>query len=173
MKSHIRIYGLAAVLLSLWCIGIISVPLLKQSGWMQTADVLYSFFSRVCHQDDARSFHIDGEKIGVCIRCSGIYFGFLIGLISLPLSHILRRKNFPAVGFFFFAVIPMAVDVVLNTAGIHSCTPVTRTVTGALFGISMAWFIFPIFIEACVQLFTRNNIRSLDTGAVQYVRKTQ
>ncbi len=173
MKSYVRIYSLFTILILLWCIGILAVPLLKHAGWTQTADVLYSFFSRVCHQDDARSFHIEGEKVGVCIRCSGIYFGFLLGLIALPFSHLLRQKNFPPMGFFIFAVVPMAIDVILNTAGIHACTPMTRTITGALFGMSMAWFIFPIFVEACSQLFSRNNNHSLDSGAVQYVRKTQ
>jgi len=173
MKSHVRLYRFFTVLISLWCIGIFAAPLLKHAGWTQGADMLYSFFSHVCHQDDARSFHIEGEKIGVCIRCSGIYLGFLSGLIAMPLLRILNRKNFPAIGFFLVAVIPLTIDVVLSVAGIHTGTPLTRLITGVLFGISMAWFVIPIFIEAYSQLYTRNNNRSSDPGAVQYVRKTQ
>jgi len=173
MKSHVRLYRFFTVLISLWCIGIFAAPLLKHAGWTQGADMLYSFFSHVCHQDDARSFHIEGEKIGVCIRCSAIYFGFLSGLIAMPLLRILNRKNFPATGFFLVAVIPMIVDVVFSITGIHTSTPITRVITGAFFGISMVWIIVPIFIEACIQIFTRNNNLSSDPGAVQYVRKTQ
>jgi uncharacterized membrane protein len=173
MKSSIRLHSFFTVLVSLWCIGILTAPLLKHAGWTQSADMLYSFFSRVCHQDDARSFHIEGEKIGVCIRCSAIYFGFFLGLITLPLSRVLKRKNVPAMGFFLFAVLPMVVDAVLNTTGIHASTPMTRVITGALFGMSMPWFVVPIFIEACLQLNPRNKNHSPDSGAVRYVRKTQ
>ncbi len=91
----------------------------------------------------------------------------------MPLLRILNRKNFPAIGFFLVAVIPLTIDVVLSVAGIHTGTPLTRLITGVLFGISMAWFVIPIFIEAYSQLYTRNNNRSSDPGAVQYVRKTQ
>jgi uncharacterized membrane protein len=173
MKSSKRLYGFFTVLVALWCIGILAAPLLKHAGWAQSADMLYSFFSRVCHQDDARSFHVEGEKIGVCIRCSAIYFGFLLGLITLPLSRALKRKNVPAMGFFLFAVLPMAVDAVLNATGIHASTPMTRVITGALFGISMPWFVVPIFIEACLQLNHRNKNHLPDSGVVPYDRKTQ
>jgi uncharacterized membrane protein len=173
MKSSIRLYSFFTVLVALWCIGILAAPLLKHAGWTQSADMLYSFFSRVCHQDDARSFHVEGEKIGVCIRCSAIYFGFFLGLITLPLSRALKRKNVPAMGFFLFAVLPMVVDAVLNAAGIHASTPMTRVITGALFGISMPWFVVPIFIEACLQLNHRNKNHSPDSGVVRYDRKTQ
>lgn len=173
MKTSIRLYIIFTVLVSLWCIGILAAPLLKHAGWMQSADMLYSFFSRICHQDDARSFHVDGEKIGVCIRCSAIYFGFFLGLITLPLSRALKRKNIPAMGFFLLAVLPMVVDAVLNATGIQASTPMTRVITGALFGMSMPWFVVPIFIEACLQLNSRNKNHSPDSGAVRYARKTQ
>jgi uncharacterized membrane protein len=173
MKSYLRLYSFFTVLVMLWCIGILIPPLLKHAGWTQTADMLYSFFSRICHQNETRSFHIEGEKIGVCIRCSAIYFGFLLGLITLSVSHLLKRKNFPAMGFFFFAVLPMLADILLNIMGIHTSTSMTRTITGALFGVNMAWFITPILIEAYSQLYSRNSNHSSDPGAVQYVRKTQ
>jgi len=158
---------------SLWCIGILAAPLLKHVGWTQSADVLYAFFSRVCHQDDARSFHIEGEKIGVCVRCSAIYFGFFLGLITLPLVRALKRKNVPTKGFFLFAVLPMVVDVILNAMGIQASTTITRVITGALFGMSMPWLVVPIFIEACLQLTLRNNNHSPDSGVVPYARKTK
>jgi uncharacterized membrane protein len=173
MKSSMRLYSFFTVLVSLWCIGILVAPILKHAGWTQSAEMLYSFFARICHQDDGRSFHIEGEKIGVCIRCCAIYFGFFLGLIALPLSRALKRKNVPAKGFFLFAVLPMVVDVVLNATGIHASTLVSRVITGTLFGMSMSWFVVPIFIEACLQLNSRNKNHSPDSGVVRYDRKTQ
>jgi uncharacterized membrane protein len=173
MKLSIRLYSFLIVLVGLWCIGILAAPLLKHAGWVQNADILYSFFARVCHQDYARSFHVYGEKIGVCIRCSSIYFGFFLGLITLPLLLVLKRRKSPAIGFFLFAVLPMIVDVFLNVTGIHPSTSMTRMITGALFGVSMPWFIVPMFIEACLQLNSRRKIHSLETGVIFHVRKTK
>jgi uncharacterized membrane protein len=172
MKSSVRLYFFFTILVLLWCIGIFAAPLLEYNGWIKSADMLYSFFSRICHQDDARSFHIYGEKIGVCIRCSAIYFGFLIGLIALPLSNVLK-KNIPAMGFFLFAFLPMVIDAMLNATGIHASTSMTRVITGALFGICMPWFVVPIFIDACLHLNSRNKKYKPDSGVVPYARKTQ
>jgi hypothetical protein len=57
-----------------WCIAIVVAPLLNSLP-------LYAFFSFICHQLSDRSWHINGEPLGVCIRCTSISFGFLFGLI--------------------------------------------------------------------------------------------
>ncbi|MBN1398729.1 MAG: DUF2085 domain-containing protein [Bacteroidetes bacterium] len=166
MKTQALLYYLLIILASIWCIGIIAAPILKHAGWTQSADTLYSFFSHTCHQDDARSFHILGEKVSVCIRCSAIYFGFLFGLIAFPLTRLLKLKNLPARVTFLLAIFPMLLDVGCNFADIHASTPITRIITGGLFGISIVWLIIPIFIEACMQILSRNKKHSLDHGAV-------
>ena len=43
-------------------------------------DSVYSFFSRICHQDPLRSWHVAGEPLAVCIRCSSIYIAFTASL---------------------------------------------------------------------------------------------
>jgi len=58
---------------TLWCLGIVLAPV---SGLSE----IYGFFSFICHQDPARSWHILGEPLPVCIRCASIYFGFLASL---------------------------------------------------------------------------------------------
>ena len=173
MKLTTRLYTLLIILVLLWCVGIIATPLLKHSGWTRSADVLTTFFSRVCHQDESRSFHIEGEKFGVCTRCSALYFGFFLGLLLLPLSRGMKRKHFLPRKFFLFVIFPMILDVLLNTLGFHSSTPMTRVITGALFGIAMPWFLGPILLEACFQLQSRNKYHISDTGVFPHVRKTQ
>jgi uncharacterized membrane protein len=173
MKPSKRLYIIFTFFVSLWCIGILAAPVLKHSGYTRSADVLYSLFSPVCHQDDARSFHIEGEKLGACIRCTLIYFGFLVSLLFMPLFGMFRRTCVPNTLFLLSAILPMVLDVVLNSLGIHSSTLLTRVVTGALFGVAMPWFVVPVFIEACLQLNYRNKNYLLDTGVVTYVRKTQ
>ena len=58
---------------TLWCMSIIAAPVF---GW----DSVYSFFSKICHQDPTRSWHVAGEPFAVCIRCSSIYFAFTASL---------------------------------------------------------------------------------------------
>jgi uncharacterized membrane protein len=86
---------------------------------------------------------------------------------------MLKRKNLLAMRFFLFAVLPMVIDAALNITGIHTSTPMTRVITGALFGMSMPWFVIPIFIEACLQLNPRNKKHSSESGVVPYARKAQ
>src|SRR5207302_9212063 len=64
----------------IWCLLIMAAPMLRISA-------IYLFFSRICHQDPLRSWHLFGEPLAVCIRCTSIYCGFFLGaLLSLPAS---------------------------------------------------------------------------------------
>jgi uncharacterized membrane protein len=170
---NFRIYILITILVALWCAGILAAPVLQHAGFSGTAHSTYSFFSRICHQNDMSSFHIEGEKFGVCIRCSAIYFGFLAGLLLLPLSGALKRITVPKPRLMIVFIIPMLIDVALNDTGLHISTTMTRTATGILFGGVMPWYIVPLLIEACSQLIHKKKIQSLDSGVCEYVRKTQ
>ena len=63
------------LLTAVWCVAILAAPLLRSLP-------LYGFFSILCHQLPDRSWHLNGEPLGVCIRCTAISFGFLFGLLS-------------------------------------------------------------------------------------------
>ena len=108
----------------------------------------------------------------MCIRCSAIYFGFLAGLLILPLSGALKGINVPKPILLIAFTIPMLVDVVLNDTGLLFSTSMTRVATGFLFGGVMPWCIVPLLSEACSQLIHKKN-QSLDSGVSTYVRKTQ
>jgi len=168
MNISIRIYIIITILVAFWCAGILAAPVLKHAGLNGSADIAYSIFSRICHQNDARSFHIEGEKSGVCIRCSAIYFGFLAGLLLMPLSGALKRKRVPKPMLMIAVIIPMFIDVVLNGTGLHASTTMTRMATGLLFGGVMPWCIVPLLIEACSQLIHRKKIHTPDSGAYTY-----
>jgi hypothetical protein len=58
---------------TLWCVSIIAAPTLGLP-WV------YDFFSRICHQNPARTWHLGGEPLAVCIRCTSIYFAFAASL---------------------------------------------------------------------------------------------
>ena len=168
-----RIYILITFLVALWCAGILAAPVLQHAGFTGIANSTYSFFSRICHQNDTRSFHVEGEKFGVCVRCSAIYFGFLTGLLILPLLGVLKRNRVPKPMLMIAFMIPMLIDVALNDTGLLMSTTMTRVATGILFGGAMPWSIVPLLIEACLQLIHKKKIQSLDSGVCTYVRKTQ
>lgn len=173
MSTSTRLRVLIIALVVLWCAGIFVAPILKHAGKEELANICYSFFSRVCHQDDARSFHLEGEKFGVCIRCSAIYFSFLIGLVlvlALKFSLISKSAR-PLV--FLVAISPMLIDIVMNDLNIISSTTISRVVTGAVFGVSMSWFVAPLLVEACLQILNRTKTQLSSTGVFHNVQKTQ
>jgi uncharacterized membrane protein len=159
-----RIYIIVTFLAALWCAGILAAPMLAHAGMHRSADMVYSVYSRICHQNGASSFHVEGEKFGVCIRCSAIYFGFLLGLLIMPLSGAVKRLRFPKPMLMIAVILPMVVDAVLNDAGLHASTTMTRVATGLLFGGVMPWCIVPLLIEACLQLIYKKKIPSPDSG---------
>jgi uncharacterized membrane protein len=160
----LRIYIIFTFLVALWCAGILAAPLLAHAGMHRGADMVYSVYSRICHQNDASSFHVEGEKFGVCIRCSAIYFGFLMGLLfMLPLGAV-TQPRIPKPMLMIAVILPMVVDAVLNDAGLHASTTMTRVATGLLFGGVMPWCIVPLLIEACLQLIHKKKIPSPDSG---------
>lgn len=173
MSMSTRIYIIFVLFVMLWCAGILAAPLLSHFGITAGAGELYSFFSRVCHQDGVRSFHFGGEKTAVCIRCSAIYFSFLAGLLLMPMLIRLERTQAPNAAFLILIFLPMVIDVALNDSGIYTSTTATRMITGVLVGGTLPWWVVPLMIEAWSQLLSRKKNHPHNSGVHTYVRKTQ
>jgi uncharacterized membrane protein len=114
---------------ALWSLSIVAAPVLGLS-WV------YEFFSRICHQDPARSWHIAGEPLAVCIRCASIYFAFTTSLWLGLKTNVrwLRISVLLMVGEFVVA------RLVLDAA-------LLRSVSGILVGLSAAPFVKQAFEE--------------------------
>lgn len=168
MDTSKRTYLIFVLLVAAWCAGILLAPLLSAHD-VRLGSFLYAFYSPICHQLDHRSFHLDGEKLGVCIRCSGIYFTFFVSLLLYPLVRSVSSPTVPHLRWLILAIGPMAVDVVLGFTGIHPSTVFTRFVTGILLGGILPLFLIPPLIEAVTQL--RN--RLLTQGGISYARKAE
>src|SRR5262249_47814544 len=104
-------------------------------------------FSAVCHQLDSHSLHAGGTALGVCTRCTGIYFGFLAGMFAFPFFRI-DRIHARGGGIWIVALIPMLFDVGGGMLGLWESGTGTRLVSGALFGIPAAQILTPGFIQA-------------------------
>jgi uncharacterized membrane protein len=105
---------------TLWCLAIIGAPLLH---WTP----LYLFFSTICHQLPDRSWHIHGEPLALCIRCTSISFGFLAGLLAF--TH-------PNVSWFRWALAITVGQWLLAMTLIDS--EVLRALSGLLLGATAA-----------------------------------
>jgi uncharacterized membrane protein len=141
-----------------WCALIVLAPAaMSSAGFVPLGGILYAFFSPLCHQVDARSFHLFGGPLAVCGRCSAIYFGFLSGTIAYPFAWNLLRGVRPGRMFLFVAVAPMLLDVMLEVTGLHESSNALRAVTGAWFGILLPFLIIPGAVEGISQLFARPN----------------
>jgi uncharacterized membrane protein len=131
----LKVPARAALLLgtTVWCLAIVAAPFFHFTP-------IYLFFSAICHQLPARTWHIHGEPLAVCIRCTGIYFGFLAGLATLskPNARLLKI----ALGI-------TAVEWLLAFAIFDS--EMLRALSGILLGASAA----PIVRKGMEEMFAR------------------
>jgi uncharacterized membrane protein len=148
-----RIYILLLCAAIAWCGLIVLAPLdASFNGSTFMSQEIYSFYGKVCHQQDSRSLHLRGEKFAVCARCSAVYFSFVGMLVVFPfLPKIGIRKSRL---WILLALFPMVLDVALDVTGIHTSTIFTRLLTGSFFGWSIAYLLIPDLEEGVSGLFT-------------------
>lgn len=167
-----RIYTAFLASVGLWCLAIVVTPLLHVF-WGETgasiANGFYFGFARICHQLDERSLHLFGAKFGVCIRCTSIYFSFFAGLIVYPFARSLRSKAIPGRRWLLVAIVPMALDALLNDLGILQSGEISRIVTGSTAGFVVSFYVVPLFIDALTQLSVHRNSQ----GESHYAGQTQ
>jgi len=130
-----------------WVLLIISAPLARANGFSEFANSVYTFFSYLCHQLPARSFHFGEHAFAVCSRCFGFYAGLFLGFGFYPLFRSLNETNpLPRI-WLFLAMIPMGADWSLMFFGVWENTHLSRAVTGAILGAACAVFIVPALLE--------------------------
>jgi uncharacterized membrane protein len=100
-----------------------------------TALVIRSFFSRLCHQDPARSFFIGGAPVAVCVRCLGIYCGVAMGMF-------LRLGKVSAFRLLAVAMVVNLADVGSGILHWHGNMPATRFWLGLLLGVAAGSIFF-------------------------------
>lgn len=168
MQPSKRIQLVILLLAGLWSGGILVAPLLSADG-SPFGSLLYSFYAPVCHQLDHRSFHLDGEKLAVCVRCSAIYFSFFVSTLAFVMLRRTLTHAVPTKPWILLAIAPIAVDAILSLLTGYESTTASRVATGALFGLMMPWYVVPLFTEGVSQLRTRFTIKE----GLSYARETQ
>src|SRR4029453_13276552 len=71
--------------------------------------------SFVCHQRDERSFHLHGERLAVCGRCTGLYLAGAIGALAawLGAARVPARTR----RLLVLAAVPTALTLAIEWAG--------------------------------------------------------
>ncbi len=105
----------------------LAAPLLAHSHPL-SALLIRSFFARLCHQDPARSFMVEGSPVAVCVRCLGIYCG-------AALASLVGMGKAPARRLLAIAMLLNLLDVASATLHWHGSLPLPRFLLGVLLGI--------------------------------------
>ncbi len=140
----------------LWCSLILLAPYLAASS-SPIAEFVYRAFHPICHQLPERSFHLFGAKLAVCVRCSSIYFSFLVGVVLYPFVRGLHNTRTPSRTFLFATLLPIVLEVATEWVGLYQSTALTRSLTGAFLGFILSFIVLPVAIEAGQQLSNKSS----------------
>lgn len=146
-RISVVVWGLLASVALLIVIATVAAPVAVARGYTGFSEVIYNAFSYLCHQIPERSFHLAGHPFAVCSRCTGLYAGFAVATLALPLLRSLKRTDTPHVIWLLLSVVPLTIDFGLTYFEIWENNHFTRVTTGALFGAVAALFVVPGLIE--------------------------
>lgn len=132
-------YALTLAGTLIWLAAIALAPYLESRG-SRASGLVYGVFAPICHQLPSRSFHLWGFPLAVCGRCTGIYLGFLSGMLLYPLIRGWGRDVMPRPLTFIVMSLPMAVDALGNFFNVWSTGNVLRLITGLIWGILLPFY---------------------------------
>ncbi len=102
---------------------------------------IYYLFSFVCHQSAELSFWINGNKLAVCSRCTGIYQSFLIFSILFTLKKTLFKKEIFFI-IFSLSVIFFLISKIVQIYYSFEIINFFRWLSGVLIGIIFSYSIY-------------------------------
>jgi len=142
-RFSVRPYLLLLSGTTLWVCCLWLAPLGLSMG-REEALWLYFFYHPICHQLPGRSFFLWGFPLAVCQRCFGLYLGFWLGVLLLPVTRAFSTwiAARPRIALAFMA--PMLIDVAWGGSAL------TRFATGLLAAFpfsSLVWLALKQFKE--------------------------
>ena len=154
-----RIYLIFLSITLLWNLLIVFAPIFcNSSGILKNiSGFSYSFFSVTCHQIDSRSYYLLGEKFAVCSRCLSIYWAFLFSVIIYPFIKGFNNVKLPSLWLLIIPGIIVLFDAAFDFLGIFSNTFLSRSVSGALIGFVLPFYLIPGFVNFINEMFVYFN----------------
>ncbi len=106
--------------------------------------LLYSALKPLCHQADGRCYHLGTFKMGLCTRCTGVFFGLAVfGWIAL----IFRPRREMKFTYFVLTLLPLAIDGFGNLFELWSTGNNIRMVTGLIFAFGIVFWTYPFIFN--------------------------
>lgn len=108
----------------------------------------------VCHRISGHSFHLGGQQLPLCVRCTGTYLGVMAGLGMFWLRGRRRAIGFPPVAVLAALVGSWAafgvdgINSYLSLLGVpHLYEPhhLLRVLTGCFNGLALITLVWPVF----------------------------
>jgi uncharacterized membrane protein len=122
--------------------GLLLLALLPPFLPAEMQGVVRRCFAPVCHQMPGRSPHVGGVPIAICDRCSGIYLGLVVGVAvtgwGRSLGAVLGQHGRCLL---LGSLVPIGVDWIGPMLGLWGNGPISRGLTGLLFGVVAAGYV--------------------------------
>jgi uncharacterized membrane protein len=149
LAQHKITYGFILTLTMVWCFLFVVTPILCDSNvtGKKAGALIWLFFGATCHQMAERSFHLFGHPFAVCARCTGIYFGFLLGTILYPFFKKWENHALPSWKWLFWAALPAGLEFILSKIGLLHVGLIPRSISGIIIGGTVAFFIIPALFD--------------------------
>jgi uncharacterized membrane protein len=95
--------------------------------------------SLVCHQREERSFHLQGQRLAVCGRCTGLYLAGALGALAAWLG----RARVPAGTrrLIVLAAVPTAVTFAIEWIGVANPGNMLRAAAALPLGGAAGWLL--------------------------------
>jgi uncharacterized membrane protein len=107
----------------------------------------------VCHQKRERTLRVGELYLPVCARDTGIYIGFFLGYLLLPLRNK-RSRGPPDLLISFIMILPLIVDSLTQNLGLRVSMNEIRLISGLFFGTALS----PLLIYLLAILPTSHRI---------------
>lgn len=98
---------------------------------------IYFLLDPACHQQPERSFFINGLPMALCVRCTFIYLGMLLGFIIVFIKKQVRVPEFIFVSFLIFLMLEIGTE----TIGLYSNFKLLRSISGLASGVLLILFL--------------------------------
>jgi len=126
-----------------WCLLIFLPVLLKDAP--RTSFLIRALFAPLCHQLGERSFIVAGITLPVCARCTGIYLGFLAGILSIPILPGIQRFRFKSMLIECIGL--LGISWAIEALGLISIGNLPRAILSSSAGYITALIVFKGLIE--------------------------
>jgi uncharacterized membrane protein len=141
-------------LMAVYVILPLAAPALLAVGYTGPASFIYWLYSYACHQLPSHSWFPFGYQMAYCQRDTALYLAMLLGGLAYARQRFWTR----GLPWWTYALLtlPIAIDGGTALFGLRESSPLLRSLTGALFGLATAWFVYPLMDRALAQLGSPN-----------------